>query len=104
MGMSKSKLDGEVASDRFPPFLLYMILYTHPEEKGIERDLMKVNIHGANVPLSFSCIVQQEMSECSHCVCKYNVCLCVCVCGWVGGKESTPHCLNNTSDNMTYLA
>lgn len=68
MRMSKSQLDGEVTSGLYPPHFLYAIAYTNPEGKGIEPDWMSVHLHGADEPLSFSCLVKQEIGECIYIV------------------------------------
>ena len=63
MGKSNSDLEGEVSSGRFPPCILYKILYTSAKENRVKSAMMKVRVHGANVPLVFCCRVQEEISE-----------------------------------------
>lgn len=64
MGKEKDELDKEVTSGRFPPCILYKILYTGSEESRVKSALMMVDVDGANVPLVFSCRVKEEMCEC----------------------------------------
>ena len=71
--MSKSDLEVEIASGRFPPCILLKILYTIPDEKRRKAALMKVHVHGANVPLVFCCRVKEEMSECGRHECSFRV-------------------------------
>ena len=66
MGKSKSERERVIASGRFPPCILYKIIYTCPEEKRRKIALMKVHVHGANVPLVFCCEVKEKMSECGE--------------------------------------
>ena len=66
MGKSKSDLEREIESGRFPPCILYKIVYTGPKEERRKIALMKVHVHGANVPLVFCCKVKEEASECGE--------------------------------------
>ena len=55
----------------------------------MKRTLMMVDVDGADVPLSFSCIVKEEMREYVHCACLCACgvveCMCTCnVCLWWG--------------------
>ena len=70
-GKSDSEMEQEVNSGRFPPCLCYKILYTSPEERRVIPVLLKVDLLGANVPLTFSCAFKEEPSEC--------VCICLCM-------------------------
>ena len=70
---SKDEVEQEVISGRFPPCILYKIIYSSPEEKRIRPALLKVDLNGADVPLFFSCRIK-EMCECMFCLC---VCVCV---------------------------
>ena len=60
----------------------------------MKRTLMMVDVDGANVPLSFSCIVKEEMREYVHCACLCvggGVCACVhVVCVFLVGHFITP--------------
>ena len=69
-GKSNSKMEEEVNNGRFPPCLCYKILYTSPEERRVIPVLLKVDLLGADVPLTFSCAFKEEPSEC--------VCVCLC--------------------------
>lgn len=62
-GKTKSEIERDITNERFPPFILYKILYTGHAENRVQA-WMKVDLHGADVPLSFSCIVGEEKSEC----------------------------------------
>ena len=68
LGKSNAEVEKEVTSGRFPPCILYKIIYTSPEENRLKPAMMKVELHGANVPLVFCCRVKEEMSECA-CLC-----------------------------------
>ena len=69
---SKGEVDREVKSGRFPPCILYKIVYTGPEENRVKSAVINVVLKGANVPLSFSCTIKEEMCECSR-VCAQDV-------------------------------
>lgn len=71
MGKSNEEVDAEVASGRFPPCILYKIIYTGPEEMRVNTALMKVDLHGADVPITFSCRVkaEKEMSYSMYIIC-----------------------------------
>lgn len=66
MGKSSLECQQEVSSGRFPPCIVYKIIYSSPEERRVKRALMTVDVDGANVPLSFHCLVKEEMRECVH--------------------------------------
>ena len=72
-GKSKSDMEQEVNSGRFPPCLCYKILFTSPEENRVRPALLKVDLLGASVRLTFSCRLREEPSKFVH------ICLC-CVC------------------------
>lgn len=76
-GKSTLECQQEVSSGRYPPCIMYKIIYTGPEEKRVKRNLMMVDVDGANVPLSFSCLVKEEKREC---VLMVHVCVCVFYC------------------------
>ena len=68
-----------VNNGRFPPCILYKIIYTGLEENRVKSALVNIVLHGTNVPLSFSCRVKEEMCECGGlCVPLYSVCVCAC--------------------------
>ena len=69
LGKSKDEVEQEVNSGRFPPGILYKIVYTGQEENRVKSALMKVFLHGAFVPLSFSCRVKEEICECMFVLC-----------------------------------
>ena len=56
-------MEEEVSSGRFPPCLCYKILYTSPEERRVRPALLKVDLQGADVRLTFSCTLKEEPSE-----------------------------------------
>lgn len=60
---TKEEFEQEVNNGRFPPCIRYMILYTGLEVNRVKSTLMRVVLHGANVPLSFNCRVKEEMCE-----------------------------------------
>ena len=62
-GKSKSDMEQEVNSARFPPCLCYKILFTSPEERRVRPALLKVDLHGADVDLTFSCTFKEEPSK-----------------------------------------
>ena len=71
LGKTKEEINGEVNNGRYPPCILYKIIFTSPEEKRVKPALVQVVLHGANPPLSFCCRIQEEMCEC---VDKCSVC------------------------------
>lgn len=64
VGKSKSDLEGEVTLGRFPPCIIYKIIYTGAEQNRVNAAFFKVHLNGANVPLMFCCKVKEEMREC----------------------------------------
>ena len=64
LGKSKKDIEREVNSGRFPPCILYQIIYSSPEGKRVKPALMDVQVHGANVPLIFGCRIKEEPCEC----------------------------------------
>ena len=76
---SKDEVEKEVISGRFPPCILYQIIYSSPEKKRTRPALLKVDLNGADVPLVFNCRIKEEMCECMFCLCIY-VCMCVRAC------------------------
>ena len=64
-GKSNDEIEREVINGRFPPCILYKIIYSSPEVKRTRPALLKVNLNGADVPLSFSCRIKEEMCECT---------------------------------------
>lgn len=80
LGKSKEDLEGEVNTGRFPPSIIYMIIYSSPEENRVKDALIKVDIHGANVPLVFCCKIKEERGECgSICECSLKLIVCMAV-------------------------
>ena len=82
LGKSTVEVEQEVISGRFPPCILYKIIYSSPEEKRTRPALLKVDLNETDVSLSFSCRIKEEMCECV-CVraCEHvSVCVCVCAC------------------------
>ena len=63
-GKSKAALKREVNSGRFPPYICYQILYSLPEERRLMPTFLKVDLHGADKPLIFSCRFYEAESEC----------------------------------------
>ena len=59
---SKDEVEQEVISGRFPPCILYQIVYSDPEGKRTRPTLLKVDLNGADVPLVFNCRIK-EMCE-----------------------------------------
>ena len=77
-GKSKSDMEQEVNSGRFPPCLCYKILFTSPEESRVKPTLLKVDLLGADVDLTFSCTFKEEPSKwlrivCAMCVCTSSI-------------------------------
>ena len=64
LGKSKDEIEREVISGRFPPCILYKIMYRSPEERRTRRALLKVKLNGADVSLFFSCSIKEEIREC----------------------------------------
>ena len=62
-GKSKAALKREVNSGRFPPYVCYKILYSLPEERQAMPIFLKVELHGADVPLFFTCRIKVAESE-----------------------------------------
>lgn len=81
-GMSKEEVEAEIRSDRFPPYILYQIIYTGEAQDRVKYTLVKVHLHGANVPLSFNCRIEEEKCEClctcGICGCLFVVYMCEC--------------------------
>ena len=79
-GKSKSDMEQEVNSGRFPPCLCYKIQYTSPKERRVSHGLLKVDLIGADVDLTFSCTLREEPSKWVHsrlcCVCMYIIYIC----------------------------
>ena len=65
-GKSKSDMEQEVNSGRFPPCLCYKIQYTSPKERRVSHGLLKVDLIGADVDLTFSCTLEEEPSKWVH--------------------------------------
>ena len=65
-GKSKSDVEQEVNNGRFPPCLCYKILFTSPEERRVKPALLKVDLLGADVHLTFSCTFKEEPSKWVH--------------------------------------
>ena len=65
-GKSKAEVDAEVTSGRYPPYFRYRVKYTGAKKDRVKSALMMVDIDGANVPLVFSCPVEEEISECTE--------------------------------------
>ena len=62
---TKEEVEQEVSNGCFPPCILYKIIYTGLEVNRVKSALVNIVLHGANVPLSFSCRVEEEMCECA---------------------------------------
>lgn len=60
---SKSVIETKVQNGWFPPYIVYKIIYNSAEEKRVKPALVKVALHGADVHLSFSCRIKEQMSE-----------------------------------------
>ena len=63
-GKSKAALEREVNSGRFPPYICYQILYSVSEERRAMPTFLKVDLHGADVPLTFICRFNEAECEC----------------------------------------
>ena len=63
-GKFKAALKREVNSGRFPPYICYHILYCLPEERRVMPTFLKVDLHGANKSLTFSCKFNKVECEC----------------------------------------
>ena len=63
-GKSKAALEREVNSGRFPPYICYQILYSVSEERRVVPTFLKVDLHGADVPLTFICRFNEAECEC----------------------------------------
>ena len=61
-GKSASEIEREITSGHFPPCIHYKIVYTRPEDLRVKPRMMMIDVDGANVPLSFSCRIQEEKS------------------------------------------
>ena len=75
---SKAAIDQEVIIGLFPPHVCYKIIYSLPEKRRVMPTFLKVDLHGADVPLTFSCRFYQAESE-------YPGSYLSSVCVWVGG-------------------
>lgn len=71
LGKSKEYIEKEVNNGRFPPCIIYHVIYSL-EGNRVKPALMKVHVHGADVPLVFGCRIKEQL-------CEY-VCMCACVC------------------------
>ena len=69
----KKKLEREISSERFPPYIQYKVLYTSPHERRLQPYLMKVDLKGTNENLKLSFGIMQE--ECKF----YTWLMCVCI-------------------------
>ena len=79
--LPKKDVEEDIKSGRFPPCIPYQIIYFSPEERRVKPAMMKVDVHGADKPISFVCTVKEELCECA-CI------QCVFVCNvhvWTGG-------------------
>ena len=63
-GKSKAAIDQEVIIGLFPPHVCYKILYRIPEERRVTPAFLKIDLQGADVPLTFSCRFYEAESEC----------------------------------------
>ena len=61
---SKLEFEKEMNSGRFPPCIRYKIIFSSPEEMRVKPTLVIVHLRGANVPLTFSCRIKEQASEC----------------------------------------
>ena len=62
-GKSKYALKQEVSSGRYPPCVCYKVIHSSPEEKRVMTAFLKVDLVGADVPLTFSCTFKAAESE-----------------------------------------
>ena len=62
-GKSKAAIDHEVVRGLFPPHVCYKIVYSLPKKRRVVPTLLKVNLDGADVSLTFSCRFYQAKSE-----------------------------------------
>ena len=88
---SKEEFEGEVGSERFPPYIHYKVLYTSSHERRLQPYLMKVDLKGTNENLKLSFRIMQE-------ACKFYtwlVCVCVCV--------RMHSCGGGVDDNSVYI-
>ena len=77
---ANDEVEQDIIDGRFPPCILYKIYYISPGEKRTKRGVIVVDLNGADVPMSFSCGIQEEMSEFDCCVvCFYKFCAVVVV-------------------------
>lgn len=109
MGKSTLECQQEVSSGRFPPCIVYKIIYSSPEERRVKRALMTVDVDGANVPLSFHCLVKEEMRECVHSLWYMFVSLLCIHVVWEGRGEgcifvSTFACVHIAWCTFTYVS
>ena len=63
-GKSKAAIDQEIIIGLFPPHVCYKILYSLPEERRVMPTFLKVDLHGADRPLTFSCRFKEAECEC----------------------------------------
>ena len=63
-GKFKAALKEEVNIGRFPPYICYQILYNDSEERRVMPTFLKVDLHGADVPLTFTCRFNEAECEC----------------------------------------
>ena len=58
-GRSREEIIADVMNDRFPPYILYQIIYTGDAPDRVRFTLVTVHLDGANVPLSFNCRIRE---------------------------------------------
>ena len=74
MPTSKSDMEEEVNSGRFPPCLCYMILFSSSKERRVRPALLKVDLLGADKDLTFSCTFKEDPGKMGH-ICLCYVCM-----------------------------
>ena len=79
-GKSEAALKWDISSGCFPPYICYQILYSLPEERRVVPTFFKVDLHGADVPLTFICRFYEAECECPGLhllwVCMYMLAIC----------------------------
>ena len=80
---SKEHFKGEISSGRFPPYIIYKVVYTSPEQRRLQPALMRVDLEGTDKHLKLSFDIMEE-------ACKFHtwyacVSMYVYALVWVGG-------------------
>ena len=74
--MSKAAFIRELNSGVFPPHVCYKILYRLSKKRRLMPTFLKVDLYGADVPLTFSCRFY-EAGECPASYLSYLSLVCV---------------------------